>query len=181
MIKNILSLGVLAILLLVSFLIGANSVSPIITTRTIKDTIVVEKPVPHETVKIRTEYVYVPIKNINTDEEENEYKTDSILIPATIERRIYQDSLYRAVISGAVVGNVRPTLESIELYVHNKIQVVSPKRPLFRPYFRGSVGKQTIGIGVGAEIKDKISLDIQYVQIGNRSAVVLGANYKFNI
>lgn len=181
MIKHILSLGVLAILLLASFLIGANSVSPIITTRILKDTIVVEKPVPYETVKFRTEYVYVPIQNINIDEEKDKYKTDSILIPATIERRIYQDSLYRAVISGAVVGDIHPTLESIELYSHNKIQVVSPKKPLFRPYFRGSVGKQTIGIGVGAEIKDKISLDVQYVQIGNRSAVVLGANYKFNI
>lgn len=181
MIKNILSFGVLAILLLASFLIGANSVSPITTTRILKDTIVVEKPIPYETVKIRTEYVYVPIHDINTDDAEDKYKADSVLIPTTIERRIYQDSLYRAVISGAVVGNVHPTLESIELYSSNNIQILSPKKPLFRPYFRGSIGKQTIGVGVGAEIKDKISLDIQYVQIGNRCATVLGVNYKFNI
>lgn len=41
---------------------------------------------------------------------------DSVSIELAIETRVYEDSLYRAQVSGPAVGNYRPTLDWIEVY-----------------------------------------------------------------
>lgn len=41
---------------------------------------------------------------------------DSVAIELAIETRVYEDSLYRAQVSGPAVGNYRPTLDWIEVY-----------------------------------------------------------------
>lgn len=181
MFKNILSFIGVCVLLLIAFLVGSNSANTYTFTKVLRDTVIVEKPVPYETVKVRTEYVYVPVKDDAAIEEDNIQKTDSVLTSVAIERRVYQDSLYRAVVSGAVVGDIHPTMESIELYTRNETNIVNSKKAIFEPYIRGSISKSSVGFGVGVNVKDQIGVDVQYMRMGNRNMVVFGANYRFNI
>jgi hypothetical protein len=108
-------------------------------------------------------------------------RVDSVLVAVDIERRVYQDSSYRAVVSGAVVGNIHPTLDEIDIYSRNETRIIEHKAPMFRPYIRGSVGRELMGIGGGVSIKDRVDVDVQYMRMGNNNMVVVGANYRFNI
>lgn len=160
------------------FSLGRNSVDiPEITTEIKWDTLRVEVPVPYKVDKVRTEYVYVhtPADTVVIE------RVDSVLVAVDIERRVYQDSLYRAVVSGAVVGDIHPTLESMDIYAKTETRIVEHKAPMFRPYIRGSVGQELMGIGGGVSIKDRVDVDVQYMRMGNNNMVVIGANYRFNI
>lgn len=160
------------------FLLGRNSVDmPEIITETKWDTLHIEKPIPYEIEKVRTEYVYVPTPSDTVVIE----RVDSVLVAVDIERRVYQDSSYRAVVSGAVVGDIHPTLDHIDIYSRNETRIIEHKAPMFRPYIRGSVGKELMGIGGGVSIKDRVDVDVQYMRMGNNNMVVIGANYRFNI
>ena len=174
-------IGVISLIAL-SFFIGRNSVDiPEITTEVRWDTLRIEKPVPHEIEKVRTEYVYVPTPADTVVLEREVVRVDSVLVAVDIERRVYQDSLYRAVVSGAVVGDIHPTLDHIDIYSRNETRIVEYKAPMFRPYIRGSVGQELMGIGCGVSIKDRVDVDVQYMRMGNNNMVVVGANYRFNI
>lgn len=174
-----LLIGLFAIgLMVTSFIIGRKSVNiPEITTEIKWDTVRVEVPIPYEVEKVRTEYVYVPTPSDTVVVE----RVDSVLIAVDIERRVYQDSLYRAVVSGAVVGDIYPTLDHIDIYSRSETRIIEHKAPTFRPYIRGSVGKELMGIGVGVSIKDRVDVDVQYMRMANKNMVVVGANYRFNI
>ena len=170
-------IGVISLIAL-SFFIGRKSVNiPEITTEIKWDTVRVEVPIPYEVEKVRTEYVYVPTPADTVVLE----RVDSVLVAVDIERRVYQDSLYRAVVSGAVVGDIHPTLDHIDIYSRNETRIVEHKVPMFRPYIRGSVGQELMGIGGGVSIKDRVDVDVQYMRMGNKNMVVVGANYRFNI
>lgn len=185
-IKTWLSIiGVISLIAL-SFFIGRKSVdTPNVTTEIRWDTLTIEKPVPYEIEKVRTEYVYVPTSSDTVVVEVADTvvieRVDSVLVAVDIERRIYQDSLYRAVVSGAVVGDIHPTLDHIDIYSRNETRIVESKAPTFRPYIRGSVGKELMGIGCGVSIKDRVDVDVQYMRMGSNNMVVVGANYRFNI
>lgn len=174
-----LLIGLFAIgLMVTSFIIGRKSVNiPEITTEIKWDTVRVEVPIPYEVEKVRTEYVYVPTPSDTVVVE----RVDSVLIAVDIERRVYQDSLYRAVVSGAVVGDIHPTLESMDIYAKTETRIIEHKAPMFRPYIRGSVGRELIGVGGGVSIKDRVDVDVQYMRMGNKNMVIVGANYRFNI
>ena len=170
-------IGVISLIAL-SFFIGRKSVNiPEITTEVRWDTLRIEKPIPYEVEKVRTEYVYVPTPADTVVLE----RVDSVLVAVDIERRVYQDSSYRAVVSGAVVGDIHPTLDHIDIYSRNETRIVEHKAPMFRPYIRGSVGQELMGIGGGVSIKDRVDVDVQYMRMGNKNMVVVGANYRFNI
>ena len=170
-------IGVISLIAL-SFFIGRKSVNiPEITTEVRWDTLRIEKPIPYEVEKVRTEYVYVPTPADTVVLE----RVDSVLVAVDIERRVYQDSLYRAVVSGAVVGDIHPTLDHIDIYSRNETRIVEHKAPMFRPYIRGSVGQELMGIGGGVSIKDRVDVDVQYMRMGDNNMVVIGANYRFNI
>lgn len=177
-IKTWLSIiGVISLIAL-SFFIGRKSVdTPNVTTEIRWDTLTIEKPVPYEIEKVRTEYVYVPTPSDTVVIE----RVDSVLVAVDIERRVYGDDRYRAVVSGAVVGDIHPTLESMDIYAKTETRIIEHKAPTFRPYIRGSVGKELMGIGGGVSIKDRVDVDVQYMRIGNSNMVVVGANYRFNI
>lgn len=177
-IKTWLSIiGVISLIAL-SFFVGRKSVdTPNVTTEVKWDTLRVEVPVPQEVEKVRTEYVYVPTPSDTVVIE----RVDSVLVAVDIERRVYGDDRYRAVVSGAVVGDIHPTLESLDIYAKTETRIIEHKAPTFRPYIRGSIGKELMGIGGGVSIKDRVDVDIQYVRIGNNNMVVFGANYRFNI
>lgn len=174
-----LLIGLFAIgLMVTSFIIGRKSVNiPEITTEVRWDTLRVEVPVLREVEKVRTEYVYVPTPTDTVVIE----RVDSVLVAVDIERRVYQDSSYRAVVSGAVVGDIHPTLDHIDIYSRNETRIIEHKAPMVRPYIRGSVGRELMGIGGGVSIKDRVDVDVQYMRMGNNNMVVVGANYRFNI
>lgn len=174
-----LLIGLFAIgLLVTSFIIGRKSVNiPEITTEIKWDTLTIEKPIPYKVEKVRTEYVYVPTPSDTVVIE----RVDSVLVAVDIERRVYQDSLYRAVVSGAVVGDIHPTLDHIDIYSRNETRTIEHKAPMVRPYIRGSIGRELMGIGGGVSIKDRVDVDVQYMRMGNNNMVVVGANYRFNI
>lgn len=176
-----LLIGLFAIgLMVTSFIIGRKSVNiPEITTEVKWDTLRVEVPVLREVEKVRTEYVYVPTPSDTVVKEV--VRVDSVLVAVDIERRVYQDSLYRAVVSGAVVGDIHPTLDHIDIYSRNETRIIEHKAPMFRPYIRGSIGKELMGIGGGVNIKDRVDVDVQYMRMGSNNMVVVGANYRFNI
>jgi hypothetical protein len=69
----------------------------------------------------------------------------------------------------------------MEVYARNETRIIEHKAPICRPYIRGSVGKELMGIGGGVSIKDRVDVDVQYMRMGNNNMVVVGANYRFNI
>lgn len=178
--SNVLKyIGIFALLALCFFVGRKSVVVPQVTTEIRWDTLRVEVPVPYKVEKVRTEYVYV-LTSADTVVKEV-VRVDSVLVAVDIERRVYQDSLYRAVVSGAVVGNIHPTLDEIDIYSRSETRIIEHKAPMFRPYIRGSVGKELMGIGCGVSIKDRVDVDVQYMRMGNNNMVVVGANYRFNI
>lgn len=179
-------IGVISLIGL-SFFVGRKSVQPTITTEIKWDTLRIEVPVPYEIEKVRTEYVYVPtpadtvVVEVADTVVKEVVRVDSVLVAVDIERRVYGDDRYRAVVSGAVVGDIHPTLESMDIYAKTETRIIEHKAPTFRPYIRGSVGKELMGIGGGVSIKDRVDVDVQYMRMGNSNMVVVGANYRFNI
>jgi hypothetical protein len=154
-----------------------------VRTEIVHDTIRIDRPVLITKDSVRVEYVYIKLNpdTVFVDRERIVIKTDSMQIPVNFERRTYGDDRYRAVVSGAVIGNMHPSLESIDIYSKTETKIIQYKAPTFRPYIRGSVGKETIGIGGGVSIKDRVDIDVQYMRFRNDNMVVFGANYRFNI
>lgn len=177
--NNILSILGLIFLCVLCFIIGRWGGSPKVVTEIRWDTLTIEKPIPYEVEKVRTEYVYVHTPADTVVKEV--VRVDSVLVAVDIERRVYGDERYRAVVSGAVVGNIHPTLDHIDIYSRSETHIVEHKAPLFRPYLRGSVSREIIGIGGGVSIKDRVDVDVQYMRMANKNMVIVGANYRFNI
>lgn len=179
-IKGYITLLGIIIICVLCFIIGRWGECRKDGTTEIKwDTLRIEVPVPYEIEKVRTEYVYVPTPADTVVKEV--VRIDSVLVAVDIERRVYQDSLYRAVVSGAVVGDVHPSLDHIDIYSRSETRVIERTPPMFRPYIRGSIGKEIMGLGGGVSIKDRVDIDVQYMRLGNDNMVVFGANYRFNI
>lgn len=148
------------------------------TTNTRVDTVRVEVPKSYAIEKVRTEYVYVPTPadTVVINHTDTIVRVDSVLVPVEIERRVYDNENYRAVVSGAVVGNIHPALESMDLYTRTN----EYKPPLIRPFVSVSFGREALGIGGGISIKDRVDIDMQYMRIGNNNTIVLGTHYRFN-
>lgn len=183
-IKNALAVIGLILCLAIVFIAGRKSVNiPDVKTEIIRDTIRIYKPVLVAKDSIMVKYVYIKLKpdTVFVDREHIVNKTDSVQVPVNFERRTYGDDRYRAVVSGAAIGDIHPSLESIDIYSKTETKIVQYKAPTFRPYIRGSVGKEAIGIGGGVSIKDRVDIDVQYMRFRNDNMVVFGANYRFNI
>ena len=177
MLKNLFSaIGVLTILML-SFILGQRVVKPIVITEIKRDTILVEKPVPRDVEKIRTEFVYVEIPADTIVKEV--VRVDSVLVAIEVERRVYSDERYRAVVSGAAVGDIRPSLDEMEIYTNTETRIIDHKSPKFRPYLRGSIGQEAVGLGCGISFNGVADIDLQYMRVGSKNAIIIGANYKF--
>lgn len=148
------------------------------TTNTRVDTVRVEVPKPYAIEKVRTEYVYVPTPadTVVINRTDTIVRVDSVLVPVEIERRVYDNESYRAVVSGAVIGNIHPALESMDLYTRTD----EYQPPLIRPFVSVSLGREALGIGGGISIKDRVDVDVQYMRVRNHSVVTLGTHYRFN-
>lgn len=82
---------------------------------------------------------------------------DSVTLDVAIEHREYRDSTYRAVVSGAVVGDIHPTLDFIETY--NRTTTITVERPKRFAVTAGVGAAYTpkgfqpyVGVGVGVVI-----------------------------
>lgn len=183
-IKSTFAIIGLILCLAIVFIAGRKSVNiPDVKTEIVHDTIRIDRPVLVTKDSIRVEYVYVKLKpdTVFVDREHIVVKTDSVQVPVNFERRTYGDDRYRAVVSGAAIGDMHPSLESIDIYSKTETKIIQHKAPTFRPYVRGVIGKEAIGIGGGVSIKDRVDIDVQYMRFGNDNMVVFGANYRFNI
>lgn len=160
-----------------------------ITTIERVDTVVVEKPMPYKVEVVRkvSVPVYVPtpadtvVENKESAEENARKDSTLVEVPVEVERREYKSEEYRAVVSGAKIGDLRPTLESMEVYARNEVQVVEQKVPLIRPYISASVGREMMGIGGGISIKDRVDVGAKYMRVGSTDAVMFEASYRFDI
>ena len=85
---------------------GKPTSVPIVTTDTITiiDTITIDKPYPVYKEVVKNHYEYIPVTDTITI-------NDTVYIQVARERVVYQDSLYRAVISG-----IYPSLDTISVY-----------------------------------------------------------------
>lgn len=168
----------------IGFVAGRCSViaeQPKTTTVTRIDTLRVEKPIPYEVEKIREVSVPVYVQVPTPADTVVQTRIDSVLvnIPVNIEQREYRDALYKAVVSGAVVGDVRPTLEYVEIYARNttKTVVVPPKT--IAPYITGFGGKDILGIGGGVFIKGHHGIGADYMIADGKDKLAFRYTYKF--
>lgn len=147
------------------------------TTITRVDTVRVEVPKPVEIEKVRTEYVYVPTPADTVVKEV--VRVDSVLVAVEMERRVYSDSLYRAVVSGAVVGDIHPTLEDIDIYAKHTTTTIAVKPPLFAPFVSGAIGKDMVGLGGGVSIRAKHDIGAKVWQVEGKTKLTFEYSYKF--
>ena len=78
-----------------------------VDTLVVRDTIVQEKPVYRTISQVRTEYVSV---------RDTIRVCDTLVVPVPIETKVYEDSLYRAEVSG-----YRASLDRLEIYQQERI------------------------------------------------------------
>ena len=92
-------------------------------------------------------------------------RTDSILVYLPFERKVYEDSTYRAVISG-----YQPVLEEIDVYRKETIITKEKSAPRFSPYVTGCIGLNgDVSLGGGVFFRDKNAVGLE---VGNRGLQV---------
>lgn len=144
-----------------------------ITTTPTIDTVIYYRPMPTTTsvAEVRTlslpRLLFAPADTVQTTTVI--VKGDSVELQVPIERREYRDSNYYAVVSGAVVGDIHPTLETIKTYNRNTIQTVQVKPRLIRPYISGMLGKESAGGGGGLIIANRYGIGVNYMYAAERS------------
>ena len=116
-----------------------------VDTLVVYDTITAYKPVPFNVYVVDTMWVPVTV-----------HEHDTIWAQLPREQKVYQDSAYRAVVSG-----FRPSLDSIEVY--RKMQTVIVTQNVRIPPPRWSWGVQTgVGWNPGGGFSPYIGIGIQY-------------------
>lgn len=162
------------------FFVGRCSVGEQeITTFERVDTVVVEKPMPYKVEVVRK--VSVPVYVPTPADTVVVARVDSVLVevPVEVERREYKSEEYRAVVSGAKIGDLRPTLESMEVYSRSEVQVVEQKAPWIRPYVSASGGRGLFGVGGGISIKQKVDVGTMYLRVDNKDKWAIMASYRW--
>lgn len=154
--KWLFRIGFLLLWSLGIFFAGRNTAkkpdsSQVITqvdTLYICDTITQEKPIYITKTQVRTEYLPVC---------DTLRIRDTLFVPVTIEKRVYEDSLYRAEVSG-----YSPSLDKIEIYQKQQVvtQFVQVKEVERR---RWGIGVQAgYGISANGSLSPYIGVGISY-------------------
>lgn len=177
--KVLYTIGVLAIGFFAGLLLGKEH--RVVTTHTTVDTVVYYRPIhtASATTEVRTislpRLLFAPADTVHTTTVI--VKGESVELQVPIESREYRDSSYYAVVSGAVVGDIHPTLESIEIYNRNTVQTIELQPPKVRPYISGALGKQSISAGGGVILFDKHGIGAEYTYAGGKGYLM--ARYSF--
>ena len=102
--------------------------------------------------------VFVPVKQ----KADTVFHTDSILVYLPFERKVYEDSTYRAVISG-----YQPVLEEIDVYARETIIYKEKTAPRLSPYVTGGIGLNgDVSLGGGVFFKGKNALGMEWSNRG---------------
>lgn len=91
-------------------------------TLTFHDTLFIDRPVPVYVTQIRTDTVRLAL----VDSSHTTLTRDSATVAVPITRKVYEDSTYRAVISG-----YKPNLDS--LWIYNTIREITVTRTVKKP------------------------------------------------
>ncbi len=91
-------------------------------TLTFHDTLFIDRPVPVYVTQIRTDTVRLAL----VDSSHTTLTRDSATVTVPITRKVYEDSTYRAVISG-----YKPNLDS--LWIYNTIREITVTRTVKKP------------------------------------------------
>lgn len=149
-------LQVLAVLMVVSGVLlwsdlHRRDTRPTIVVKTVRDTITLHdtitayKPVPFNVYVVDTMWVPVTVN-----------KTDTIWAQLPRTAKVYQDSTYRAVVSG-----FRPSLDTISVYQRTKVITVTNNVRIPPP--RWSWGVQAgVGVNAGGSVTPYLGIGIQY-------------------
>lgn len=109
------------------------------------DTVTAVRPIPTERTVIRTDTLTLALTDTII-------KNDSIIVTLPVERKVYEDSLYRAVISG-----IHPSLDTISVRsTYRTVTVTKDRMP------RLTFGIQAGGGFDGKTIRPYIGVGVQY-------------------
>ena len=148
------------IILFVGFVVGyctRPQTAAIVKTEYRTDTLRIVAP-PEVRVDTFMREVFVPVKQ----KADTVFHTDSILVYLPFERKVYEDSTYRAVISG-----YQPVLEEIDVYGKETIIYREKTSPRFSPYVSGGIGLNgDVSLGGGVFFKDKDALGLEFSNRG---------------
>lgn len=147
------------IALVVGFTVGyfLRPAAEVVTVTEI-DTLRVEKPVPYEVTRTEFRTLQLPVMLFAPADTVWRERTvvDSVDVEVAMERRMYQDSTYRAQVSGPTIGELRPSLDWIEVYNRNTTTTIA-KKPS-----RWGFGVQA-GYGISREgLSPYIGVGVQY-------------------
>lgn len=149
-------LQVLAVLMVVSGVLlwsdlHRRDTTPTTVVKTVRDTLVIHdtitayKPVPFNVYVVDTMWVPVTVN-----------KTDTVWAQLPRTAKVYQDSTYRAVVSG-----FRPSLDTISVYQRTKVVTVTNNARIPPP--RWSWGVQAgLGVNAGGTVTPYLGVGIQY-------------------
>lgn len=139
------------IILFVGFMVGFCSrpkADTVVKTEVKTDTLRIVAPIE---VRVDTFYRSVPVPVKQKPDTVLLTCTDSILVYLPFERKVYEDSTYRAVVSG-----YEPVLEDIEVYARGTTIYKEKTSPRLSPFIMGGLGsKGSVSIGGGIFIKDR--------------------------
>lgn len=145
------------IILFVGFVVGyctRPQTDAIIKTEYKTDTLRITTPAE---VHVDTFYRSVPVPVKQKPDTVLLTRTDSILVYLPFERKVYEDSTYRAVISG-----YKPVLEEFDVYARETTIYKEKTSPLLSPFVIGGLGsKGSASIGGGLFIRDKNAIGLE--------------------
>ena len=154
-------LQVLAVLMVVSGVLlwsdlHRRDTRPTTVVKTVRDTIILHdtitayKPVPFNVYVVDTMWVPVTVN-----------KTDTVWAQLPRTAKVYQDSTYRAVVSGPSIGQYGPSLDTISVYQRTKVITVTNNVRVPPP--RWSWGVQAgVGVNAGGSVTPYLGIGIQY-------------------
>lgn len=160
------------------------------TTTTTIDTVVRYSPIP---VNEKIEYKRITLPRLLFAPADTVYTaTTDVVTPdgekvdvtVQVERREYGDSTFRAVVSGAVIGDIHPALEEITIYQRNTqtTTIESAKVPKLRPYIGASggiYGGTLFNVEAGVLINGHHLPKVGYTNIMGKNIVEVGYGYIF--
>lgn len=174
----------LVILLVITFILGRMSVDiPEVSNEIKIDTVYKEKPVPYKVETVETKYVYLPSEPTPPDTVYMDREVvirDSVKVAIDIERKVYQDSTFRATVSGPRIGEHGPILDDISIYSKTETKIVERPYPFLVPYVSFGGGKDILGIGGGVTIKQRVDVGAKYLRVQEHNMFLVEANIRFN-
>jgi hypothetical protein len=128
-------------------------------------------------------YVYLPSEPSPPDTvymDREVTKVDSVKVAIDIERKVYQDSTFKATVSGPRIGEYGPILDDINIYSRTETKIIEKPYPFLVPYVSFVGGKDILGIGGGVTIKQKVDVGAKYLRVQDQNLFMVEANIRFN-